>query len=160
MREKQIENKLKKEIEKLGGICFKFTSPNNDGVPDRLILINGYTIFVELKAPGKKPRPLQRKQIKRIQRQGIPVYIISTIKEVENFIKKDVSYFLDNNQKWFVYQKEQTKLKCSGNWNKCNQYVLNKIPKEGTFEANGRYFNITKDNKIINQFIIEKIKKD
>ena len=60
MREKQIENKLATEAKKLGGIALKFVSPSFDGMPDRLVLIpDGHIAFVELKAPGKKPRPLQ-----------------------------------------------------------------------------------------------------
>ena len=58
MREKQIENKLATEAKKLGGIALKFVSPSFDGMPDRLVLIpDGHIAFVELKAPGKKPRP-------------------------------------------------------------------------------------------------------
>ena len=60
MREKQIENKLASEVKKAGGIALKFVSPSFDGMPDRLVLIpDGHIAFVELKAPSKKPRPLQ-----------------------------------------------------------------------------------------------------
>lgn len=60
MREKQIEQKLIQAVRKMGGLCLKFISPNFDGMPDRLILLPcGKIAFAELKAPGKKPRPLQ-----------------------------------------------------------------------------------------------------
>lgn len=58
--EKEIEKKLKARLEKLGCMVLKFTSPGNAGVPDRLVLIPGGTVwFVELKRPGGKLRPLQ-----------------------------------------------------------------------------------------------------
>lgn len=54
MLESEIENKLKKEIETLGGLSLKFTSPGMAGVPDRLVLLpKGKICFVEVKAPGK-----------------------------------------------------------------------------------------------------------
>ena len=76
MREKQIENKLATEAKKLGGIALKFVSPSFDGIPDRLVLIpDGHIAFVELKAPGKKPRPLQRSL-------GFRVYVIDSVEQI------------------------------------------------------------------------------
>ena len=65
MREKTIEAKLVTAAKRLGGLALKFVSPGFDGVPDRLVLLPGGRLaFIELKAPGKKLRPLQvrRKQ--------------------------------------------------------------------------------------------------
>ena len=60
MLEKEIEQKLVRAVKAAGGICPKFVSPGMDGMPDRLILMpGGHMAFAELKAPGKKPRPLQ-----------------------------------------------------------------------------------------------------
>ena len=60
MLEKDIERKLKKRIEAMGGLCLKFESPGYTGVPDRIILLpGGAVVFVETKAPGKKERPRQ-----------------------------------------------------------------------------------------------------
>ena len=60
MREKMIETRLVKAVKKSGGICPKFVSPGTDGMPDRLVLMPaGRPGFVEVKAPGKKPGPLQ-----------------------------------------------------------------------------------------------------
>ena len=61
MREKDIERKLIKEVKKAGGICPKWVSPGFDGIPDRIVLFPGGKVgFVEVKALGKKPRPLQQ----------------------------------------------------------------------------------------------------
>ena len=58
--EKVLERKLVEKIKKLGGHAYKFVSPNQRGVPDRLcVLPHGITIFVELKTTGKKPTKLQ-----------------------------------------------------------------------------------------------------
>ena len=60
MREKTVEQKLVQAVRAEGGICPKFTSPGFDGMPDRICLMkNGRMAFIEVKAPGKKPRPLQ-----------------------------------------------------------------------------------------------------
>lgn len=79
LREKEIEDYLRIRIKKLGGIAYKFTSPGNDGVPDRIILLpEGKINFVELKAPGKKPSKLQKVQINRIKKLGYDVYVIDS----------------------------------------------------------------------------------
>jgi len=77
MLEKVIEKKLVAAIKKMGGIAAKFVSPGLDGMPDRLVLLpNGKMAFVELKAPGKKPRPLQLRRIKQLQKIGFACYVI------------------------------------------------------------------------------------
>lgn len=79
MLEKQIEQKLVQTVRKRGGICPKFTSPGTDGMPDRLILMPGGKLaFAELKAPGKKPRPLQAVRHQMLQQLGFRVYVIDT----------------------------------------------------------------------------------
>lgn len=88
MLEKQIEQKLKEQIESLGGKAFKFISPGNSGVPDRIVLLNGQCYFVELKKPGSKPRPLQKVIHEQFKQLGFHVYVISSLEEVEEFIQK------------------------------------------------------------------------
>jgi hypothetical protein len=57
MRESQLEQKLVHHITKLGGIAYKFSSPNRRSVPDRLcVMPNGRAFFVELKAKAKHLR--------------------------------------------------------------------------------------------------------
>ena len=83
MREKQIENKLTTEATKLGGIALKFVSPSFDGMPDRLVLIpDGHIAFVELKAPGKKPRPLQLARHRLLRSLGFRVYVIDSVEQI------------------------------------------------------------------------------
>ena len=83
MREKQIENKLATEAKKLGGIALKFVSPSFDGMPDRLVLIpDGHIAFVELKAPGKKPRFLQLTRHRLLRSLGFRVYVIDSAEQI------------------------------------------------------------------------------
>lgn len=77
MREREVEKALTKEVKKCGGLALKFISPGMSGVPDRLIMIKGGKLaFIELKAPGKKMRPLQIKRKEQLEALGFKVYCI------------------------------------------------------------------------------------
>ena len=79
MREKAIEQKLTQATKQRGGICPKFVSPGFDGMPDRIVLLPmGRFGFVEVKAPGKKPRPLQTARHKLLTRLGFKVYVLDS----------------------------------------------------------------------------------
>ena len=83
MREKTIERKLTLMVKKRGGICPKFVSPGYDGMPDRLVLLpNGILAFVELKAPGKKLRPLQIRRKAQLEGLGFSVYCIDRPEQI------------------------------------------------------------------------------
>ncbi|KGK87349.1 VRR-NUC domain-containing protein [Clostridium sp. HMP27] len=83
MREKVIEKKLVMEVKKRGGICPKFTSPGFDGMPDRLVLLPyGKIAFVEVKAPLKKPRPLQLARHKLLRELGFQVFVIDEEEQI------------------------------------------------------------------------------
>lgn len=83
MREKAIEQKLALMVKKRGGICPKFVSPGFDGMPDRIVLLpGGHMAFVEVKAPGKKPRPLQIARHKLLTRLGFKVYVLDNEEQI------------------------------------------------------------------------------
>ena len=83
MLESMVERKLVTEVKKRGGLAVKFVSPGLDGVPDRLVLFPGGRLaFVELKAPGKKMRPLQIKRAKMLRALGFNVYCIDNPKMI------------------------------------------------------------------------------
>lgn len=87
MREKQIEKKLITEVKKRGGICPKWVSPGFDGVPDRIVLLpGGKCAFVEVKAPGEKPRPLQVARLKLLKRLGFRVYVLDNLNQIGGMI--------------------------------------------------------------------------
>ena len=77
MREKIIEQELVKAVKNMGGIAPKFVSPGLDGMPDRIVLLpGGYMVFVEVKAPREKPRPLQLARHKLLRGLGFKVYVL------------------------------------------------------------------------------------
>lgn len=87
MLEKQIEKFLTGKVKNMGGLSIKLNSASFSGLPDRMILMPvGRIYFVELKAPGKKPRPLQIVVHKMLNDLGFKVYVIDTKEKVGEFI--------------------------------------------------------------------------
>jgi hypothetical protein len=81
--EKYIEQKLVKAVKKRGGMALKFVSPGLDGVPDRIVLLPmGRMAFVELKAQGKKMRPLQVRRKRQLEGLGFLVYCVDRVEEI------------------------------------------------------------------------------
>ena len=77
MREKTIEQKLIHAVRARGGIALKLASPSCAGIPDRLVLLpGGRAAFVEAKAPGQKPRPLQARRMEQLRALGFRVYVL------------------------------------------------------------------------------------
>ena len=77
MREKAIEAKLVRTVKSMGGLAPKFVSPGFDGMPDRIVLLpHGRLAFVEVKAHGKKPRPLQVRRKSQLESLGFSVYCL------------------------------------------------------------------------------------
>ena len=89
MEEQKTERYLKKQVELVGGKAYKFVSPGVSGVPDRIVIFpGGHIYFVELKAPGKKLRPLQQAIHNQFKKLGCNVLTIDTKEKVDNFIKE------------------------------------------------------------------------
>lgn len=87
MRERQIEQKFVKAVKAAGGIAPKLTSPGFDGMPDRMVLMPGGCIgFVEVKAPGEKPRPLQFSRHRLLRRLGFKVYVLDDAEQIGGII--------------------------------------------------------------------------
>ena len=87
MREKQIEHKLVKAVKAEGGMCPKLVSPGTDGMPDRMVLLpEAHIGFVEVKAPGKKPRPIQEKRHKELRELGFPVSVLDDPEQIPEII--------------------------------------------------------------------------
>ena len=89
MREKQTEQHLVKAVKAIGGICPKLVSPGTDGMPDRMVLLPGGHIgFVEVKAPGQKPRPLQTRRHEQLRTLGFNVYVLDGEKQIPGMIRE------------------------------------------------------------------------
>ena len=85
--EKYIESKFVKAVQNSGGIAPKFVSPGFDGMPDRLVLMpNGRCGFVEVKAPGKKPRKLQIARHEMLRRLGFKIYTLDDPEQIGEII--------------------------------------------------------------------------
>lgn len=83
MLENEVEKALTTEVKKRGWLALKFISPGMSGVPDRLILMKGGKLaFIELKAPGKKMRPIQIKRKSRLEALGFLVYCIDNKEQI------------------------------------------------------------------------------
>ena len=84
MREYVVENEFVKAVQRAGGIAYKLTSQTTNGLPDRLVLFfPAKTVFVELKAPGKMLRPLQRKRRYQLMKLGFPVLCIDQLSQIK-----------------------------------------------------------------------------
>lgn len=88
LKEKDIEKRLVDGVKALGGRCYKWVSPGNSGVPDRIVLLDGETIFVELKRVGGIVSPIQERQIRRIAKTGNRVEVVFGEAGVENFLRR------------------------------------------------------------------------
>lgn len=83
MREKNTEQKLVNAVKGMGGIAPKFVSPGYDGMPDRIVLVpGGHMAFVEVKAPGEKPRALQLARHEMLRRLGFKVYVLDDEQQI------------------------------------------------------------------------------
>lgn len=88
--EKVIEKHLVDEVKRIGGKAFKWESPGNNGVPDRIVIVpKGRVYFIELKKPkNSRTAAVQRLQHKKLKELGADVRIIKTLEEVDEFIKE------------------------------------------------------------------------
>lgn len=87
MRERTIEQKLLTETKKRGGLALKFVSPSFSGMPDRLVLMpDGRMGFVEVKAPGKKPRALQKSRHALLRGMGYKVFVLDDMKDIPKIL--------------------------------------------------------------------------
>lgn len=83
MRENEVEKQFVEAVRAAGGQALKFTSQSMNGVPDRLVLLlGGKCAFVELKAPGKQMRILQRKRRQQLEALGFPVFCVDRPEQI------------------------------------------------------------------------------
>lgn len=68
MTEKDIESRLVREVRRRGGLTYKFVSPGNVGVPDRIVITpRGEVWFVELKTETGRLSRMQEYQLERLR---------------------------------------------------------------------------------------------
>ena len=109
MREKEVEQKLVKAVKARGGICPKWVSPGFDGMPDRIVFLPGRHIgFVEVKAPGEKPRALQK-----VKRNPKSKSAIDEALQIEKFFRSPWYQQLTSVDGEFLFRKLQDEIRQS-----------------------------------------------
>ena len=88
MLEKIVEKKLISAVNEIGGKAYKFSSPGNNGVPDRIVLYKGKCYFVELKRTGGDLSRIQNVVIKRFEQLGFKVRVLDSVDKVGDFISE------------------------------------------------------------------------
>lgn len=84
MLEKTIESHLVKRARAAGGMAIKWVAPGMAGVPDRIVFLpGGRIVFVELKAPGKKPTAIQLHVHRLLANMGADVRVIDSKEQVD-----------------------------------------------------------------------------
>lgn len=89
VKERYIEGYMRKRIKEAGGWAAKWVSPGNAGVPDRIVIMpGGRVVFVELKAPGRRPTKLQWAQINRLRSFGCDVRVVDSVEAVDKLVQE------------------------------------------------------------------------
>ena len=90
--EGKVENYLIKQCEKHDFLCFKFVSPGRKGVPDRIVIGRGHTVFIELKSEDGTPSKQQKLVIRKMLGAGADVRLCYTKEEVDIFFKEALQW--------------------------------------------------------------------
>ena len=89
MREKEIEKRLVAGVKNLGGKAYKWVSPGNNGVPDRIVILPEMApVFVELKTESGRLTALQQVQISRLRDLGQDVRVLYGWEQVKDFLAR------------------------------------------------------------------------
>ena len=89
MRESSIESKLVRMVRERGGLCFKFVSPGNPGVPDRIVITPaGRTVYVEMKTEVGRLAAIQKWQHEELRKRGADVRTLKGLEQVKAFVEE------------------------------------------------------------------------
>ncbi|MEQ2441693.1 VRR-NUC domain-containing protein [Solibaculum intestinale] len=89
MKESTIESRLVRMVRERGGLCYKFVSPGNPGVPDRIVITpDGRTVYVELKTEIGRLANIQRWQIAEMRKRGADVRVVKGMDAAKAFVKE------------------------------------------------------------------------
>ena len=87
MLERDIEAYLVRRVKECGGKAYKFVSPTNRGVADRLVVLpGGYVWFVEVKTEGGRVSPLQRVFADEVKALGCNYALVWSKENVDAFV--------------------------------------------------------------------------
>ena len=89
IRESAIEAYLVRRVKQAGGVAYKWVSPGQIGVPDRIVMMpGGWIAFVELKATGGIVNAMQARQHVKLMKLGMRVLVIDSMAGVDKFVDR------------------------------------------------------------------------
>ena len=89
MLEKGIEQRMCEMIRERGGLTYKFSSPGNPGVPDRIVITPaGVVWFVELKTDTGRPSKIQKYQIAEFEKRNANVRVVYGWDAAKEFVNE------------------------------------------------------------------------
>lgn len=101
LTERKIESTIAKKALELGFLTYKFTSPSNRGVPDRIFINkNGQIFFIEFKSPSGKVTALQRMVFSKLIHRDIPIYLVNNIQRGVDILNSNINKIKDT----FTYE--------------------------------------------------------
>ena len=87
VRESEIEKKMGEAVRAAGGLSLKWVSPGFIGVPDRIVMLPGARlVFVEVKAPGEKPKPHQLRVHEKLRNLGFKVSVVDSVTKIDDIL--------------------------------------------------------------------------
>lgn len=87
--EKTVERMLVQGVKRMGGIAYKWVSPGNDGVPDRVVVLPGAVVdFVELKTKRGRLSAIQVRQHERLRKCGFNPITLYGPDDVEKYLQE------------------------------------------------------------------------
>ena len=114
MKESRIESRLVRMVRDRGGLCYKFVSPGNPGVPDRIVILESEfkdldvdalseqeakallgllkdrarIIFPELKTEVGRLAAIQKWQHEEMRKRGADVRTLKGLDQVKAFVEE------------------------------------------------------------------------
>jgi len=89
LKESQLEKRFSEMVKQHGGLCYKFLSPDEPGVPDRIVITrDGWTIYIELKTEVGTMQRIQHYQLDRMRERNVDVRVIKGLDQAKAFVKE------------------------------------------------------------------------
>lgn len=87
-QEAHVERACRVIAEQHGAALLKLGAALQRGIPDRVLLLRGRTVFIEFKSPGRYPSPIQRHWHAKLRGLGFEVVVFRTVEEFRGLMKR------------------------------------------------------------------------
>ena len=88
MLEKNLEAKIVKIAKNLDILCYKFISPSNRGVPDRIFICRCNIFFIEFKSDKGELTAQQEHTIDKFRKKRVVVHVVNNIEDGLKILEK------------------------------------------------------------------------